>query len=454
MTRPKLTVSRTELYRHIWTTPCSQLAERYGVSDVGLAKACKRYDIPHPPRGYWAKLKHGKKVCQAPLPPNNDPELEIVRFDMAGFGSVRQAITDPGVEKVAAKSEQNERRIKVPERLSSPHQLVAVTKKHLAGQEPGSDGIIDCSSRSTLRVRVGIRSVGRALRIFDALLKHWEELGGEVEIGLSNYDQTPVARFRLGETDVPVSMHEKTERVDSGNGDRFSRWNARRRATGQLVLSIDCMQNEGIRRTWADGKRQRLESILDSFVAGLLRHIASTKQEQRDHTIEGAQERRVQERRERIERIVEDEKKRRSDLIEYSDRWHDAERMRAYLAAIEKKARIGGDLPEGIGPDSRWFAWATWFANAIDPLNDHGESPLVSAPEAPVNTRIDQLEWTNRTQSILLELGVADTDALHRISEEEVKAECRDRGWLVWREICRVLEGLGYDVSERQTSCW
>jgi hypothetical protein len=32
------------------------LAEKYGISDVGLAKNCRKLSIPLPGRGYWAKM--------------------------------------------------------------------------------------------------------------------------------------------------------------------------------------------------------------------------------------------------------------------------------------------------------------------------------------------------------------------------------------------------------------
>lgn len=60
--------TRAELYKLVWSEPMRSLAKRFEVSDVGLAKACQRYDIPRPGRGYWAKLKAGKAVQQAPLP--------------------------------------------------------------------------------------------------------------------------------------------------------------------------------------------------------------------------------------------------------------------------------------------------------------------------------------------------------------------------------------------------
>jgi len=45
----------------------SRLAEQYGISDNGLAKICRREDIPYPPRGYWAKHAAGKAPERAPL---------------------------------------------------------------------------------------------------------------------------------------------------------------------------------------------------------------------------------------------------------------------------------------------------------------------------------------------------------------------------------------------------
>jgi hypothetical protein len=45
------------------------LAPKYGVSDVGLAKACRKLHIPLPGRGYWAKKAAGKSVPERlPLP--------------------------------------------------------------------------------------------------------------------------------------------------------------------------------------------------------------------------------------------------------------------------------------------------------------------------------------------------------------------------------------------------
>ncbi|NLT70206.1 MAG: hypothetical protein GXX91_05875, partial [Verrucomicrobiaceae bacterium] len=40
------TVTREKLYEEVWKTPGRQLAERCGVSDVALAKICRKMNVP------------------------------------------------------------------------------------------------------------------------------------------------------------------------------------------------------------------------------------------------------------------------------------------------------------------------------------------------------------------------------------------------------------------------
>ena len=45
-----------ELYEKMWSRPAISLAEEFGISGRGLGKICSRFEIPVPPRGYWANL--------------------------------------------------------------------------------------------------------------------------------------------------------------------------------------------------------------------------------------------------------------------------------------------------------------------------------------------------------------------------------------------------------------
>jgi hypothetical protein len=89
-------MKRSELYEKVWATPMTRLAAEFGISDVGLAKACRRYAVPAPPRGYWAKLRAGQKPPKTPLP---TPELDV-RVDFA--------MTDPQ-ERARQKADEQKR---------------------------------------------------------------------------------------------------------------------------------------------------------------------------------------------------------------------------------------------------------------------------------------------------------------------------------------------------------
>jgi ribosomal protein S27AE len=47
------------LEKQVWEMPSTQLAKLYDVSDRMIGKWCDKFGISKPPRGYWAKRKHG-----------------------------------------------------------------------------------------------------------------------------------------------------------------------------------------------------------------------------------------------------------------------------------------------------------------------------------------------------------------------------------------------------------
>jgi hypothetical protein len=71
----------TIFYRLVWTLPVSEIAARLGVSDVGLAKLCRRAAVPIPGRGYWQRTEAGQPVEPTPLEvaPKGLPELLRIR---------------------------------------------------------------------------------------------------------------------------------------------------------------------------------------------------------------------------------------------------------------------------------------------------------------------------------------------------------------------------------------
>ncbi|MBK8475118.1 MAG: hypothetical protein IPL39_02075 [Opitutaceae bacterium] len=63
-------LTREQLYELVWSTPVLKLAEQFGISNVAIAKRCRRLAGPRPARGYWVKLEFGKKPSRTPLPPS------------------------------------------------------------------------------------------------------------------------------------------------------------------------------------------------------------------------------------------------------------------------------------------------------------------------------------------------------------------------------------------------
>ncbi len=166
------TLSRQQLYDKIWQTPASKLSIEFGVSDVGLAKICKRHKIPRPPRGYWAKRAHGKRVKRASLPRLDDEALREVRiFRNAFFGHDEERCADrpkrPAIE--------------VPETLVAPHPLIVTTRKYLRAAKRGDDGRKYPDRKTCLDICVSPKSLGRALRVYDTFLKEWERMWARLQ---------------------------------------------------------------------------------------------------------------------------------------------------------------------------------------------------------------------------------------------------------------------------------
>jgi hypothetical protein len=81
--------NRDELYELVWSTPMPQLAREYGLSDVGLAKVCRRLSIPVPGRSYRAKTQAGQKVKRSPLLPLTETAMQ--RLEAEGIAGRPQS---------------------------------------------------------------------------------------------------------------------------------------------------------------------------------------------------------------------------------------------------------------------------------------------------------------------------------------------------------------------------
>lgn len=358
-------LTRSELYELVWSEPMSTLAPKYGLSDVGLAKICRKLRVPRPWRGYWARKDAGQTIKPTPLPklPDSSPpeflEVTIHR------GVVKAADSPEGPVADQARFEARpENKISVAAILSDPHPLTALTVKALRGAK-ANKGVLIPKTKKCLAFRVSIGTADRAACIFDALLKALDIRGYTTSMRERNEKTETV--IRVAGEDIEIFLEETVSRRE-GKHPQYNWAEYDWVPTGKLVLRIENYWSDGVRKSWGDGEKQRVEECLNAFIVSLVAVAEKTKihrleMEERQREYQEAERRRQQE---AVRRAKEAEEIRALDASLAS--WEKARRIRVFVAALDElhaasRASTFGDVPI---PD--WIAWASAYANRIDPL--------------------------------------------------------------------------------------
>lgn len=158
-------MTRSELYDLVWKEPVIHVAKRFGVSDVALRKTCIKHNIPTPPLGYWAKLAHGKKVRQTPLPPLKDGTRDYIAL------TVRPPRHLPA-DVSAILQTASETTIVVPKsRPQDLHPVAASLEKVLKKISADGEGFLIWGAKYEPTISIGSSSIERSVIIFDTLAK-------------------------------------------------------------------------------------------------------------------------------------------------------------------------------------------------------------------------------------------------------------------------------------------
>lgn len=367
------TIKRSELYRLVWQEPMSRLAKTYGMSDVGLAKVCRKHDIPCPPRGYWARKQHGQQPEQTPLP---DPE----RTTQIELRDPADVTVTPTAEAPAL-----DVNVEVADSLRGCHALVSTANQELQHAATGESGLIRHEDERTLHVVTSKASLRRALLIMDALLKALENLGHTVGRGPTVMIDGLALRFGIVE-DLEKKREVPAEHdLDGSYSFGHSRYDEKRVPSGRLALSIDHSDSywlHGCRRTWRDTERHRLEDRLDRFIAGLLAMVACRKQYEVEQAKRMEQRRLEEERRQEAARQLAEKRKqykaeaaRVNELITEAENWRKARLLREFVETVKREHTAAGTFQPG-SPIEQWAEWASRQADRLDPLRPSPPSIL------------------------------------------------------------------------------
>lgn len=385
---------RDTLYEEVWAEPMQVVAKRYGVSDVALAKTCRRMGVPVPGRGHWAKLKAGRAEPRPLL-----PALEAGQYAHAFIHRQQRPEPPEWVEEAnqAAPVETAEPVVVSPT-LENPHRLVVLASRYLAKAHP-SGGLVSTSGKSCLDIRVALESVDRALRIFDALIKALEPAGLRVEVAVVEeaepanprdyrwLERTPhppahVTRVICDGESIEFCLCEETRRVEvprpqsSRKGEYV--WEPRvyeYQPTGELMLQLTNTTGLGVRSKWQDGKRQHLEDCLGDFVGNLSRVSLAFKlrrkaEEERARAAREAERRRLEEsiRRQEAEERRRQEQRRGEQLEAEVQQWRRAQDIRDYVQAALKMLERTDPNNESSQVLRERLRWALEYADTLDPL--------------------------------------------------------------------------------------
>ena len=172
-------LTREELYAQIWAEPMTKLAQRYGMSDRGLAKICTRMGIPVPGRGYWARVQSGQVPLRAKLPKIKARQKAVVNLNKRGH-ILEETKELQDVAGYIESEAHPDNKIVVPDELIDPLPLVEKTAKSLRAAGADDHGMVRPRAKRCLDIRVGKESIERAARIMDTLLKALDVRGIEL----------------------------------------------------------------------------------------------------------------------------------------------------------------------------------------------------------------------------------------------------------------------------------
>lgn len=207
---------REEAYRMVWEKPIRQLAKDEGVSDVALRKRLAKYDIPFPPRGYWAKSPEKRALIPIPdLPPINRESSRFVfgyaieTIDEASFtdkelicGKPFLFLTDESISAIEAFCDGFfvEKQLRKPTKWvqSLMDKLAKQKEKELEEREKYRYSIwYTPRHEQVVPFNVPDKSVKRVLRILDTLDKTLFKIEGSISEGEKYCDTRNKLDWRL-----------------------------------------------------------------------------------------------------------------------------------------------------------------------------------------------------------------------------------------------------------------
>lgn len=370
-------ISREELYRRVWETPVRTLAKEFDISDVGLAKVCRKNHIPLPPVGYWMKVQHGKAVTKPALPPFEAKELV---FEASSNRFHKPSV--PDVQALTTKVPDLD--FTVPDKAINLAPAAAQTHKALLAAKPDARGLVACAGPAMFNCTVSPGLVSRTVRLLHAVEVALPQLNARLT---SKGDHSPIC-VQYDSTTVRLKVIEAYTRTETKVQNSKYEWDYTKtykyHLTGRLTFEIEEWY-DGQKR-WSDTARHSIEDKLGGFILSLVDAAKAIIRRE----FEWAEQERLRKeaviQREEAARRLKEEQEFRQRLLDEAALWQKCETVRQYLVHV--RGRFAASKPPIAQKDRDWLEHAESALADMLPLDKrlaqavvHESSPAAASPE-------------------------------------------------------------------------
>jgi len=369
---------REQLYQEVWDKPVVEVAVQYGVSNVTIHKICKALNVPVPSRGYWARLRAGKKLKKVPLPPTKGATQKIGprTFEEVKMAPERTQSLSFLADEECQKVLETASRLKLTTENKSLHKKIIAYKsvvnewnKKDIRPEGAQRSFKNYSKRPPFLAGViSTESLQRVYGILDSLYCEAERLGGTIDNDLSLQIRNEHVIIEVVEAQDEVK-HEITRpeaqaMIKYEDAKRHHTW-----ATEPQIRKYDFIFNGKLRinirqgRYFRDTDNIKIESKLGEMLIELYEESEVVRINREEW--EEAERKRDEEERSKEERRnrYNDEVDRTIELQNQAFDFQISSRIRDYIEAVKNCSSNTGLDDKTVS----WIEWATKKADWFDP---------------------------------------------------------------------------------------
>jgi hypothetical protein len=377
----KESFTRDELYQLVWSQPLRTIAHEMGISDVALAKTCRKANIPVPPRGYWARKQAGRAAAVSPLPPRFPAASDTIGSERGHYYSgpdwrerilaapiPEVPVFDEDIDALTKRVKAMVGRVEFSQSFDRRHPLVDHLLK--LDDERKAEYARYKSSYYAPRHQAGAGL--RWLTILNSLFLALQRLGCSVSTSLSRYATDNLAEREFG---IRIGTRHFTGTLAPKQSGRSSDLGVYEPV---MHLILRCPGSLQALKSWEIERGARLTTRLTGIVVEMLllaetmyRKAAVARRdwwiERNAELVKEIERIRVESERKAKEELERQRKVQIDELLDQARKYDLATQIRAYVADVRRHIAGTSVAPEKL---EEWARWALANADHVDPTRN------------------------------------------------------------------------------------